>query len=173
VCCAGIVAAVVVAGVAMLANPRSPHRALTVRRQRRGDRLAHRAAVHVIPPCQRPDRHPAPAAVSAYGVSPSTKPIRCHRPSRNRGQGGGPASYAGSTATGQRQEPRPVPPPGRRSGKIAIRAWSSRGWVQVGSSDPGKLCMSVKTGRQGPVANRLRVGLWRTASSSRLVRKLS
>ena len=41
-----------------LAHRCGPHRGLTIRRHRRGDRLPHRAAVHVILARQRPDRHP-------------------------------------------------------------------------------------------------------------------
>jgi hypothetical protein len=48
-----------------LAHRRGPHRSLTVRRQRRGDRLPHRTAVHVILPRQRPDRHPVALPVEA------------------------------------------------------------------------------------------------------------
>jgi hypothetical protein len=48
-----------------LADRRSPHRDLAIRRHRRGDRLPHRPAVHVILPRQRPDRHPVPLPVEA------------------------------------------------------------------------------------------------------------
>jgi len=48
-----------------LADRRGPHRDLAVRRDRRRDRLPHRAAVHVILARQRPDRHPVPLPVEA------------------------------------------------------------------------------------------------------------
>jgi hypothetical protein len=81
-----------------LAHRRGPHRDLTLRRQRRGNRLPHRAAVHVILARQRPDRHPVALPVEADsreqlhplrphpGPTQGTNPHRHHQRSAWLGQ---------------------------------------------------------------------------------------
>jgi hypothetical protein len=102
-----------------LAHRRRSHRGLTIGRQRRGDRLPHRAAVHVILAGQRPDRHPVALLVEAdsreqlHSLRPHPGPTKGTNPLRHHERSAWPGQLS-------RTSPACRPPPASRRGQIKV-----------------------------------------------------